>query len=108
MSDSVLDKKLVVTSENGTQWAIPIRAIAINRATSYAPEFGGNVDRSLAEDTLPLFEQDDYEIWDWLAGNMNSDECVGAEIVAEPIPSSLAEAIRECTEYKIIGEELEQ
>ncbi len=45
--------------------------IARNRATHYAKEFDGDVERSLAEDTIPLFESDDYEIKDWAANNMN-------------------------------------
>ena len=45
--------------------------IANNRAGYYKSEFGGSLERSLAEDTLPLFRSDTYEIKDWAAINMN-------------------------------------
>ncbi|WP_312817212.1 hypothetical protein [Atlantibacter subterraneus] len=52
-------------------WAVPVQIIATNRADYYAKEFGGDIQRSLAEDTLPLFRASEYEIEDWAANNMN-------------------------------------
>jgi hypothetical protein len=40
---------------DGSEWAYSVMDIARNRAEHYADEYGGDVERSLAEDTLPLF-----------------------------------------------------
>lgn len=56
---------------DGSKYDVPISVIAKNRAENYADEFDGDVAMSLMEDTIPLFESDDYEIKDWAAGNMN-------------------------------------
>lgn len=53
-----------------TVWQIPTMVIAENRAKFYMDEFGDDLQRSLDEDTLPLFE-DDSEILDWASNNMN-------------------------------------
>jgi hypothetical protein len=56
---------------DGSEWAVPVAVIARHRAAYYAArEFGGDVERSLAEDTMPLFETDSYEVHDWAANNM--------------------------------------
>ena len=52
-------------------WDVPVKVIAENRAASYAEKFGNDLQRSLDEDTLPLFRQSSYEIADWAANNMN-------------------------------------
>jgi hypothetical protein len=65
-----------------SKWDIPIAVIARNRAESYADEFDGDVERSLKEDTLPLFEHTPYEIQDWAANNMDwSDVAAHATLV---------------------------
>jgi hypothetical protein len=64
-------KLLVITMPDGSQWGVPVDIIANNRALHYAHEFDGNLQRSLDEDTRPLFESDDYAIEDWAANNMN-------------------------------------
>lgn len=56
---------------------MPVDMIARNRAAHYAHEFGGDVERSLKFDTLPLFESDDYLIEDWAENNMNWDDFKG-------------------------------
>ena len=68
---SILSKKYVTTMEDGSKWAVPVVAIANSRAEFYAKEFDGDFSRSLAEDTIPLFESDEYEIEDWAQNNMN-------------------------------------
>lgn len=68
---SVKDKKLRVTMPDGSQYDIPVLIIATNRAWQYKHEFDGSLQRSLDEDTIPLFSDDDYEIEDWAANNMN-------------------------------------
>lgn len=57
-----------------SKWGVPVEIIARNRATYYAKEYDGDVEKSLADDTMPLFESDDYEVEDWAANNMNWDE----------------------------------
>lgn len=68
---TVIGKELHITMPDGSVWAVPVQLIATNRAEYYAREFGGDFNRSLAEDTLPLFRSDDFEIEDWAANNMN-------------------------------------
>ena len=62
---------------DGSKWGVPVEMIASNRAAHYASEFDGDVERSLAEDTLPLFEIDAYEITDWASNQMNWDDFDG-------------------------------
>lgn len=61
---------LVVDMPDGSSWAVPVEIVARNRAANYSDEFDGDVERSLIEDTLPLFA-DSYEVEDWAANNMN-------------------------------------
>lgn len=68
-----LDDELRIRMGDGSVWGVPVRAIAEHRAKDYASEFDNDVARSLAEDTEPLFE-DDYEVEDWAANNMNWDD----------------------------------
>ena len=68
---ATLTKELHVTMPDNSVWAVPVSIIANHRAEYYASEFGGDVQRSLAEDTLPLFRANDYEVEDWAANNMN-------------------------------------
>ncbi|MBU4609176.1 hypothetical protein IMZ29_00975 [Achromobacter sp. GG226] len=56
---------------DGSTWGIPVEVIARHRASHYAHEFDGDVEKSLAEDTGPLFASDEYEVHDWAANNMN-------------------------------------
>lgn len=74
------DWNLIVQMPDGSEWAYPVMEIARNRAAHYADEFGGDVELSLAEDTLPLFRADAYEIEDWAANNMNEDEIAGVPV----------------------------
>lgn len=62
---------MTVEMPDGSKWGVPVDMIAINRATHYASEFDGDVSRSLAEDTTPLFLEDEYAIEDWAVNNMN-------------------------------------
>lgn len=60
-----------VTMRDGSVWSIPVEVIARDRAENYKEEFDNDVERSLAEDTWPLFESDPYEVVDWAINNMN-------------------------------------
>lgn len=80
-----MSKKYCVEMPDGSIWAVPVEVIARSRAAYYAEEFGGDIERSLAEDTNPLFEEDSYEIEDWARGNMDwADVKDHAERVQEP------------------------
>lgn len=71
---SILEKYLMVQMPDESKWAVPIRLIAEDRASAYAKHDEISFDESLNEDTVPLFESDDYEIHDWAANNMNWNE----------------------------------
>lgn len=80
------------TMPDGSLWDIPVIIIARNRAENYAHEFGGDVDRSLLEDTAPLFESDDFEIEDWAQNNMNwSDVKYHATVFKDAPPTDYGE-----------------
>lgn len=64
-------KVRTIKQADGSTWAVPVDVIARDRATNYAEEFDGDVERSLTEDTLPLFAECAYEIHDWASNNMN-------------------------------------
>lgn len=89
MSKKLEDLWMQVAMPDGTHWAVPVMAIAKDRAKSYADEFGNDVDRSLAEDTRPLFEEDSFEITDWAANNMNwsdvKDQAYQIEVDAKKV-----------------------
>lgn len=64
-------KELRVTMPDNSVWGVPVQIIANHRAGYYRDEFGGLLSRSLAEDTIPLFQADPFEVKDWAANNMN-------------------------------------
>lgn len=66
-----LPRYFTLTLLDGSVWGVLVDEIAQNRAAYYASEFGGDVERSLQEDTLPLFRSDFSEIQEWAVGNMN-------------------------------------
>ena len=72
----VLKTLLLVTMEDGSRWAVPTEVIARNRAEHYKDEFDGDVERSLTEDTRPLFTETPYEIEDWATSDMNWSDVV--------------------------------
>ena len=71
------EKFLRVTMPDGSKWDVPVKKIAENRARYYMkdPELG-TFEKSYNEDTIPLFESDDYEIEDWASNNMNWKDVV--------------------------------
>lgn len=64
-------KMLTIEMPDGRKWGVPVEVVARSRAAHYAHEFDGDVERSMTEDTMPLFESDNYEVEDWAANNMN-------------------------------------
>jgi hypothetical protein len=79
------EKCMQMELSDGSKWNVPVSIIARSRATYYAQrEYGGDVELSLADDTLPLFKDDAYAIEDWAVNNMNwSDVKHAAYQVAE-------------------------
>jgi hypothetical protein len=73
-------KMFTVEMPNGDIWGVPVDMIARNRAKHYAHEFDGDVERSLVEDTLPLFDEEEYEIEDWAVNNMNWSDFDGHQV----------------------------
>ena len=78
-----MTKLLTCVMADGTKWGVPVSIIARNRAEHYAHEFGGDVERSLAEDTIPLFDADAYEVQDWAVNNMNWSDFNGHHVKLE-------------------------
>lgn len=76
-------KYLRVTMPDGHRYDVPVAIIARSRAEHYAHEFDGDFERSLNEDTLPLFKEYPNEISDWAANNMNWED---VEESAEMVP----------------------
>lgn len=84
---------LSVTQSDGSKWGVPVDLIARNRAAHYAHEFDGDVEKSLAEDTGPLFEHDSYSVEDWAANNMNWSDFDGHQVkLADAPPLDFQEA----------------
>jgi len=81
----ILAKHYVVEMPNGEKWSVPVNVIAMNRAKHYAKEdYDGDVEKSLRDDTAPLFADDEYEIEDWAKNNMNwSDVESSATLMGE-------------------------
>jgi hypothetical protein len=68
------NKYLRVEMPDGSLWDVPVMVIAWDRAMYYAEndaDTDSDVERSLHEDTLPLFRDEEYEIHDWAANNMD-------------------------------------
>ena len=81
-----MKKYMTILMPDGSTWGFPTEIIARSRAEEYADEFGGDVERSLAEDTLPLFERAPWEIKEWAAGNMEIEEFDDKQVQLEPAP----------------------
>lgn len=90
-----MHKYMTVKFSDGSVWGVPVEMIARNRAEYYASEFGGDVERSLAEDTIPLFERSNYDIKDWAVGNMDWSDFDGHQVKlgTQPAPDFGAEWI---------------
>lgn len=88
-----MHKYMTVEMPDGSKWGVPVEIIARNRAAHYANDFGGDIDLSLSEDTIPLFESNNYEIQDWAVNNMNWSDFDGHQIkLSEAKPPDFQEA----------------
>ena len=81
-----MHKLMTVKMPDGSKWGVPVEMIARNRAAHYASEFNGDIECSLAEDTLPLFEQSDYAIEDWAKNEMNWSDFDGHQVKVSDAP----------------------
>lgn len=81
-----MHKFMTIEMPDGSVWGVPVDMISRNRAAHYASEFGGDVERSLTEDTLPMFESDEYEIQDWAADQMNWSDFDGHQVKIKDAP----------------------
>jgi hypothetical protein len=85
------DKKYQVTMIDRSVWEVPVLIIALNRANYYAKLDEVTLQEALDE-TVELFETDDYEIEDWARGNMNwEDVWSAAKCVKQPSFSDYAD-----------------
>ena len=88
-----MHKLMTILMPDGSKWGVPVEMIARSRAKCWAHEFDGDIERSLAEDTIPLFESEDYEIGEWAKNNMNWSDFDGHQVkVAEALPPDFQEA----------------
>lgn len=81
-----MEKLLTVEMPDGSKWGVPVEMVARSRATYYAREFDNDVERSLSEDTIPLFEEDTSEIIDWALNNMNWSDFDGHQVKISDAP----------------------
>jgi hypothetical protein len=88
-----MHKLMTIKLPDGSVWGVPVAMIAKSRATHYASEFDGDVERSLAEDTMPLFESEDYTIEDWAKNQMDWSDFDGHQVkVSDAPPPNFQEA----------------
>jgi hypothetical protein len=88
-----MKRLMTITMSDGSKWGVPVDMIARNRATHYANEYGGDVERSLAEDTIPHFDDDHWNIVDWAGNNMNWSDFDGHQVkVADATEPDFQEA----------------
>lgn len=80
-----VSKLYVVTMPDGSKWGVPVMFIARNRAAYYARLDKVSFNASLLEDTIPLFNRDEFEIRDWAQNNMDWDDIRN---VAKPVEPS--------------------
>lgn len=74
---------LQIVMPDASKWAVPVQKIAEHRAAHYAHEFDGDLQRSLDEDTLPLFAGSEYDIEDWAINNMNFSDFAGIAVCTQ-------------------------
>ncbi len=77
----------VVEMPDGSEWGVPLNVIACSRAEYYADAYGGDVYRSLVEDTLPLFKTNPHEIFDWASNNMDWSDVQPYAQLIKPAPA---------------------
>jgi hypothetical protein len=69
-----MEKILRVKFSNGDEFGIPVRVIAEHRANDYAETDGYEKESNEWEQEVQYAMNDEYEIEDWAANNMNWSE----------------------------------
>lgn len=69
-----MKKYYIFECSNGVKYRVPVMFIAQHRANYYKKEFNDDIERSLKEDTIPLFTDDEFEISDWARNSMNWED----------------------------------
>lgn len=80
-------QKKIQIEFNGFIYELDVMDVANHRAEAYKDEFDGDHQRSLDEDTLTLFEESPYEIYDWARNNMNAEDAPSFELVQSTAPT---------------------
>lgn len=82
VESALFKKSLIVDMPDGLAYAVPVEIIARHRAEYYAhKEYDGDISESLRDDTIPLFEEDPYNVRDWAANNMNWSKVKASAVV---------------------------
>ena len=93
--------KLILKTEAGYVVSIPVEIIAKNRAECYAHEFDGDVERSLNEGTMPLFNGSPYQVYHWFMYSMLwSDVEEHSKVIARP-ETSIEQALYDIEDYDV-------
>lgn len=95
VEQTTMNKLLTMALPDNSVWGVPVQKIAENRACHYASEFGGDLQRSLDEDTLPLFAESEFEISDWAVNNMNWSDFAGYQVKLRNAPALTQEQFQE-------------
>lgn len=86
IESKLLNKNYYLKFSDGSTWAVPIYTIMMNHAEFYAGRSGTDPMTVLEKETIPFFEEDDYNIEDWAKNNMNWTDVVEHAIqVTKPI-----------------------
>jgi hypothetical protein len=85
-----------VTMPDGSQWNVPVDAIARSHAQYYAAyETAGDIETCFREHSLPLLMADMAELRDWASGNMNWSDVAGVAFPAAPKNAPTADEYQE-------------
>ena len=82
-------KFIVISMPDGSEWLVPSSVIAENRAKAYAEILEGNFEKAYKE-TLEAFGEDEFQMLDWAANNMDWDDVKNVAVrlerkVKEPV-----------------------
>jgi len=76
IESKLLNKKYYLKFSDGSTWAVPIYTIMMNHAEYVASNNGQDPMVALENESIPFFEEDDYNIEDWAKNNMNWTDVV--------------------------------
>lgn len=81
-----MPRMLRIRMPDRTTWGVPVDLIARKHAEAHAANFAGDVERCLAEHTLPLFAVSDFLIRDWAATSLAWDEVQAHAVLIKAAP----------------------